>query len=80
TLAMLLPGVYQPHSGELLLDGTPVSGEQTEDYRKLFSAVCTDVWLFDQLLGPEGNPANPQLVETGLAQLKMDHKLELSNG
>ncbi|HHV9032117.1 TPA: microcin J25 efflux ABC transporter YojI, partial [Shigella sonnei] len=80
TLAMLLTGLYQPQSGEILLDGKPVSGEQPEDYRKLFSAVFTDVWLFDQLLGPEGQPANPQLVEKWLAQLKMAHKLELSNG
>ncbi|EOZ1723190.1 microcin J25 efflux ABC transporter YojI, partial [Escherichia coli] len=80
TLAMLLTGLYQPQSGEILLDGKPVSGEQPEDYRKLFSAVFTDVWLFDQLLGPEGKPANPQLVEKWLAQLKMAHKLELRNG
>ncbi len=80
TLAMLLTGLYQPQNGEILLDGKPVSGEQPEDYRKLFSAVFTDVWLFDQLLGPEGQPANPQLVEKWLAQLKMAHKLELSNG
>ncbi|EFK8550004.1 multidrug ABC transporter permease/ATP-binding protein [Escherichia coli] len=80
TLAMLLTGLYQPQSGEILLDGKPVSGEQPEDYRKLFSAVFTDVWLFDQLLGPEGKPANPQLVEKWLAQLKMAHKFELSNG
>ncbi|ENL0180461.1 microcin J25 efflux ABC transporter YojI, partial [Escherichia coli] len=39
TLAMLLTGLYQPQSGEILLDGKPVSGEQPEDYRKLFSAV-----------------------------------------
>ncbi len=80
TLAMLLTGLYQPQNGEILLDGKPVSGEQPEDYRKLFSAVFTDVWLFDQLLGPEGQPANPQLVEKWLAQLKIAHKLELSNG
>lgn len=29
---------------------------------------------------PEGKTANPQLVEKWLDQLKMGHKLELSNG
>ncbi|BBT45737.1 multidrug ABC transporter permease/ATP-binding protein [Enterobacter cloacae] len=80
TLAMLLTGLYQPQSGEILLDGRALSAEKPEDYRKLFSAVFTDVWLFDRLLGPEGQPANPALVEKWLAQLQMSHKLELQDG
>lgn len=80
TLAMLLTGLYQPQSGEILLDGKALSAEKPEDYRKLFSAVFTDVWLFDRLLGPEGQQANPALVEKWLAQLQMSHKLELQGG
>lgn len=80
TLAMLLTGLYQPQSGEILLDGTALSAEKPEDYRKLFSAVFTDVWLFDRLLGPEGQQANPALVEKWLAHLQMSHKLELQDG
>lgn len=80
TLAMLLTGLYQPQSGEILLDGTALSAEKPEDYRKLFSAVFTDVWLFDRLLGPEGQQANPALVEKWLTQLQMSHKLELQDG
>ncbi|KFC09007.1 putative transporter ATP-binding component [Trabulsiella guamensis ATCC 49490] len=80
TLAMLLTGLYQPVSGEILLDGKPVSAGKPEDYRKLFSAVFTDVWLFDQLLGPEGKSADPVLVDKWLEQLKMSHKLQLENG
>lgn len=57
-----------------------LSAEKPEDYRKLFSAVFTDVWLFDQLLGPEGQQANPALVEKWLAHLQMSHKLELQDG
>lgn len=80
TLAMLLTGLYQPVSGEILLDGKPMAHDKPEDYRKLFSAVFTDVWLFDDLLGPEGKQADPALVDTWLEQLKMAHKLELNNG
>lgn len=80
TLAMLLTGLYQPQSGEILLDGKALSAEKPEDYRKLFSAVFTDVWLFDRLLGPEGQQANPALAEKWLAQLQMSHKLELQDG
>ena len=80
TLAMLLTGLYQPLSGEILLDGKPMAQDKPEDYRKLFSAVFTDVWLFDELLGPEGQQADPVLVAKWLEQLKMSHKLELENG
>ncbi len=51
TLAMLLTGLYQPISGQILVDGQTLAAERPEEYRKLFSAVFTDVWLFDRLLG-----------------------------
>ena len=80
TLAMLLTGLYQQVSGEILLDGQPISANNMDEYRKHFSAVFTDVWLFDQLLGPEGQAARPELVEQWLERLKMSSKLELDNG
>ncbi|TCL46837.1 putative ATP-binding cassette transporter [Raoultella planticola] len=80
TLAMLLTGLYQPASGQILLDGQPLAADKPEDYRKLFSAVFTDVWLFDRLLGPGGKAANPALVDQWMEYLKMTHKLQLDNG
>ena len=80
TLAMLLTGLYQPVSGQILVDGKPMAADKPEDYRKLFSAVFTDVWLFDRLLGPEGKAADPALVEKWLGYLQMNHKLRLDDG
>lgn len=80
TLAMLLTGLYQPISGQILLDGQPLAADKPEDYRKLFSAVFTDVRLFDQLLGPEGKNADPALIEKWLTQLQMTHKIKLEDG
>lgn len=75
TLAMLLTGLYQPVSGTILLDGEPIT--DTERYRQLFSAVFTDVHLFDRLIGPGAQPASPALVQQWLERLKMQDKLKL---
>ncbi|WP_426712876.1 multidrug ABC transporter permease/ATP-binding protein [Cronobacter muytjensii] len=80
TLAMLLTGLYTPATGEILLDGKPLGAEDMDAYRQHFSAVFTDVWLFDKLLGPDGEEADPALVETWLNRLKMVNKLTLENG
>ncbi|WP_434639633.1 multidrug ABC transporter permease/ATP-binding protein [Klebsiella sp. I138] len=80
TLAMLLTGLYQPACGQILLDGQALAADKPEDYRKLFSAVFTDVWLFDQLLGPDGKAADPALVGQWMDYLQMAHKLRLDNG
>ncbi|MGB7801130.1 multidrug ABC transporter permease/ATP-binding protein [Buttiauxella sp.] len=80
TLAMLLTGLYQPVSGAIYLDDIKIEASNQNDYRKLFSAVFTDVWLFDRLLGPQGAQANPALVSSWLDKLKMSEKLELENG
>ncbi|WP_437609829.1 multidrug ABC transporter permease/ATP-binding protein [Erwinia sp. V71] len=77
TLAMLLTGLYQPVSGTLLLDGEEIDISRLEEYRKLFSAVFTDVHLFDRLIGREGEAADPALVQQWLERLKMHNKLQL---
>ena len=80
TFLRLLLGQEKPTRGEITLDGQPLAAERPEEYRKLFSAVFTDVWLFDRLLGPQGEEADPALVATWLERLQMAHKLQLENG
>lgn len=79
TLAMLLTGLYQPRSGQILLDGVPVEAQGIEAYRQLFSAVFTDFHLFGQLMGHNGQQPDPQLVDEWLQLLKMSEKLEIVN-
>jgi len=78
TLAMLLTGLYQPHSGSLLLDGREVAWHNLDAWRQHFSAVFTDVHLFDRLIGPGGEPADHTLVQHWLTRLKMQEKLQLN--
>lgn len=77
TLAMLLTGLYQPVSGEILLDGQVVDAASMESYRRLFSAVFTDVHLFDRLIDDQGQAIDPALVQSWLERLKMQDKIKL---
>ncbi|MBE5252336.1 multidrug ABC transporter permease/ATP-binding protein [Mixta mediterraneensis] len=77
TLAMLLTGLYQPQSGTLLLDGNVIDASDLDMWRRHFSAVFTDVHVFDRLISREGEPANPALVQQWLEKLKMQDKLKI---
>lgn len=76
TLAMLLTGLYQPVSGQILLDGIQQDLADMHDYRRLFSAIFTDFHPFHHLQGPGGEPPDAELVESWLNRLNMKNKLE----
>jgi putative pyoverdin transport system ATP-binding/permease protein len=54
SLAKVLTGLYAPTSGEILVDGRPVTEESRDDYRQMFSAVFADFHLFRGLIAREG--------------------------
>jgi len=74
TFAKLLTGLYRPEGGEVRLDGAPVTDENREQYRQLFSAVFTDFHLFEMLLGLE--QVDDQVREY-LARFNLSHKVEV---
>ncbi|HEJ9097406.1 TPA: multidrug ABC transporter permease/ATP-binding protein [Serratia odorifera] len=76
TLAMLLTGLYQPVSGQILLDGKLQQAQDRDDYRRLFSAIFTDFHQFQHLQGPNGAAPDAALVERWLERLNMKSKLE----
>jgi len=51
TLAKVITGLYPPQSGEILVEGAPVSAGSEDAYRQLYSAVFSDFFLFNRLVG-----------------------------
>jgi putative ATP-binding cassette transporter len=79
TLAKLIVGLYTPESGEISLDGDAVRSESMEDYRQLFSAIFSDFYLFDSLLGLEA-PNLDKRARDYLHLLQLTHKVSVHDG
>jgi putative ATP-binding cassette transporter len=78
TLAKLLLGLYTPEAGSIRLDGRQITEADRDDYRQLFSAVYSDFYLFERMLGLE----SPQLDDEAqryLAQLHLTGKVEIKD-
>lgn len=80
TLARLLTGLYRPQSGEIVVDGLPLTTDQDwQVFRQRFSSVFTDFHQFDRLLGPAGQTPDPELLDDWLNKLQMSKKLEIDS-
>lgn len=79
TLAKLITGLYSPESGEIWLDGTPISDENRKWYRQHFSAVFSDFYLFGRLVGLTDTALDSQ-AQKYLKQLQLDHKVQIKDG
>ncbi len=79
TLAKLLTGLYIPEAGEIRFDGRPVTDENREVYRQHFSAVFSDFFLFESLLGLDAPKLDARALEY-LKQLHLDHKVQVKDG
>jgi putative ATP-binding cassette transporter len=79
TLGKLLTGLYVPEAGEIRLNGKLITDLNRNDYRQYFSAVFSDFYLFESLLGLDAPQLDMQAREY-LAQLQLDHKVTVTQG
>ncbi len=79
TLAKLITGLYIPESGEILLDGQPITDENREWYRQHFSVIFSDFYLFEKLLGMTNHDLDKQAAEY-LREFHLDKKVEVKDG
>ena len=79
TFAKLLTGLYRPESGEIRVDGQPVTDQNRDLYRQNFSVVFSDFYLFDSLLGLQSPELDAKAREF-LVQLQLNEKLRITDG
>lgn len=79
TLVKLLTGLYSPESGEIRLDGAPLTDRNRTFYRRHFSAVFSDFYVFESLLGL-GAPDLDAKAHDYLVRLQLDRKVQISDG
>jgi putative ATP-binding cassette transporter len=78
TFLQVLAGLYPPDAGEIELDGMPVTNDNRNAYRSLFSAIFSDYHLFEQLYGIAA-PDTAE-VERHLARFQLTGKTDVSDG
>jgi putative pyoverdin transport system ATP-binding/permease protein len=79
TFVKVLTGLYAPTVGEIRLDGQAISDKNREWYSQHFSAVFSDFYLFEDLLGLPG-PDLDERARRHLIRLELDKKVRIEGG
>jgi putative pyoverdin transport system ATP-binding/permease protein len=78
TFLKLLSGLYEPDSGEIMLDGVRVDDSNRDVFRSLIAAIFVDYHLFRRLYGM-AEPDAAQ-VDRLLRQMRLADKTRLADG
>jgi len=77
TFLKVLAGLYEPDSGEILLDGVHVDDSNRDAYRSLIAAIFVDYHLFQRLYGV-ADP-DPAEIDRLLTDFRLRDKTRLKN-
>ena len=78
TLAKLITGLYEPKSGQILVNGAAVTGRK-EHYRQYFSAIFSDFYVFEEIMGLDQETLDER-ARFFLEKLRLNHKVKVENG
>ncbi|WP_199609987.1 cyclic peptide export ABC transporter [Flocculibacter collagenilyticus] len=79
TLAKVISLYYQPSGGRILFGNTEVNSDTLKSCRERVSAIFTDFYLFDRILGVNSKVSD-DVVNQYLKELKLEDKVTVKNG
>ena len=79
TLAKLILGLYAPEAGEVRFTGETIDDSNREQYREHFSAVFSDFFVFEKLLGLDAD-ALDEAARGYLRRLLLEQKVAVRDG
>ncbi len=79
TLCKLMALHYSPSAGEIYFGNVKIDAQTLNSGRQYISAVLTDYYLFDRLLGSL-NEVDENLVNRYLTKLEIDRKVSVKDG
>ncbi|MBP3207172.1 MULTISPECIES: cyclic peptide export ABC transporter [unclassified Campylobacter] len=74
TLFMILAGLYEATSGEIWVDDTKITEQNLQSYRNNISAIFSDFYLFDDVLGDE------EIAKAWLEKMALTGKVNIEKG
>ncbi len=80
TLVLLLSGLLQPTSGSIEVDGRVVTPAGLRAYRRHFTGVFCDFFLFSHVVDRHGDPAPDERINAWLERLDLHRRASAVNG
>ncbi len=79
TFGKLITGLYTPTDGQIFINGDAVTEENRDIYRQHFSAIFSDFYVFEQIMGLDREHLDARAHQY-LEKLDLRHKVKVVDG